>query len=407
MGLDISAHPIDTALFRDRLIPFVQGQGALDDLIERAIALAAVRHRANSWGLGAYKVQSAFTDAQSEAAPKVVHKYERPVSQPSMIGRLFGAKAKTVTESYEAPERVPGLPGFDTDLAIWGRPFFIVADDEVTALADFERYLALAGPGEAAVDVLGQEMIARMEAMRTRLPADAHPAVLAAARAFPPFPQVAQADSESRFSAARTERALRRQIETLRDIYAARGTTKTFDIEDNEGEDEEGGERWVRVDTGSKPLPLPTANELLPSLPHGIVGFASALLPGWMNRGSNHASHLLEMIGVKTRDLIETPEPLFAPLVKAEPRVGEALRTTIHDNFSLGGYVPPEKVAAFVDVLEKHKHELSRAYYPDEAPDFISIDYSKIIEPARYALKHGYGYLEAAEVYSAPLGVMN
>lgn len=407
MGLDISAHPIDTALFRDRLVPFVQGQGAVDDLIERAVALAAVRHRANSWGLGAYNVQRAFTDAQREAAPKVVHSYERPVSQPSLLGRLFGAKAKTVTESYEAPDPVPGLPGFDTDLAIWGRPFFIVADDEATTLADFERYLALAGQGEAAVDVLGQEMIARMEAMRVRVPTDAHPAVLAAARNFPPFPQVAQPDGESRFSAPRTERALRKQIETLRDIYAARGTKKTFDLEENEGDEEEGGGRWVRVDTGSDPLPLPTADELLPSLPQSMVGFASALLPGWMNRGSNHASLLLDMIGVKTRGLIETPEPLFAALVKAEPRIGEALHDTIHDNFSLGGYVPPEKLAAFVETLEKHRHELSRAWYPDEAADFVSVDLIKIIEPARYALKHGYGYLEAAEVYSAPLGVMN
>jgi len=247
MGLDISAHPIDTALFRDRLIPFVQGQGALDDVIERAVALAAVRYRANSWGLGAYNVQRAFTDAQGEAAPKVVHQYERPVSQPSMLGRLFGAKAKTVTESYEAPERVPGLPDFDTDLALWGRPFFIVADDEATALADLERYLALPAQSEAAVDALCQEMIARMEAMRTRLPADTNPAVLAAARAFPPFPQVAQPDGESKFSAARTERALRKQVETLRDIFAARGTKKTFDLEGNEDADEEGGERWVRV----------------------------------------------------------------------------------------------------------------------------------------------------------------
>lgn len=408
MGLDISAHPIDTALFRERLIPFVEGRGAVDDLIERAVALAAVRHRANAWGLGAYKVQSAFADAQSEAAPKVVHQYERPVSQPSILGRLFGAKAKTVAESYEAPDRVPGLPGFDTDLAIWGRPFFIVADNEATTLADLERYLALADQGEAGVDVLGQEMIARMDEMRARLPADAHPAVLAAARAFPPFPQVAQPDGESRFSATRTERALRKQIETLRDIFAARGTKKTFNLEQgDEGEDEDGGERWVQVDTGADPLPSPTADELLPGLPHGIVGFASALLPGWMNRGSNHASHLLNMIGVKTQGLIETPEPLFAPLIKAAPRTGEALRTTIYDNFSLGGYVPPERVAAFVETLEKHKHELSRAWYPDEAADFISADFIKLIEPARYALKHGYGYLEAAEVYSAPLGVMN
>lgn len=409
MGLDISAHPIDTALFRDRLIPFVQGQGDLDDLIQRAVALAAVRHRAGSWGLGAYNVQSAFADAQRNAAPTVTHSYEKPVSQPSLLGKLFGAKAKTVTESYEAPDRVPGLPDFDTDLAIWGRPFFIVADDEPTALADFERYLALAGQGDDAVDVLGGEMIARMEGLRTRIPADTHAAVLAAARAFPPFPQVARPDGEARFSGARAERSLRKQLQSLREIFAARGTERTFNVDEmqEDEEDDEGGERWVRVDTGATERPPPTADDLLPSLPHSIVGFASALLPGWMNRGSNHASFLLDKIGVKTRGLIDTPEALFAPLVKAAPRVGADLRTTIFDNFSLGGYVPPEKMSAFVEILEQRKHELSRAWYPDEAANFVSPDFVKIIEPARYALKRGYGYLEAAEVYSGPLGMMN
>jgi hypothetical protein len=183
MGLDISAHPIDTAVFRDRLIPFVQGQGSLDDLIERAVAIAAVSHRANSWGLGAFRAEMDFAEAQRNAAPRTMQRYERPGREPSFIAKMFGAKAKPVVEEFEAPERTPGLPGFDSDLAVWGRPFFIVADDAETALADFERYMALIGEDGAAIDALAHEMIARMEALRARIPADAHPDVLAVARA--------------------------------------------------------------------------------------------------------------------------------------------------------------------------------------------------------------------------------
>lgn len=406
MGLDISAHPIDTALFRDRLIPFVQGHGALDDLIERAVAVAAVSHHVNSWGLGAYNVQRAFTGVQRDAAPVVRHAYEKVVSEPNLLAKLFGAKAKTVTEHCEAPDRVPGLPGFDTDLAIWGRPFFIVADDEATALADFERYLALIGQNAEAVDPIAREMIARMEAMRARIPTDTHAGVLAAARAFPDFSTVAKPDGEAAFNAARVERAYRKQVQSWRDIFAARGTKQTFNVDevDQDEESDEGGERWVQIAGDQRPPP--TADELLPSLPHNIVSFAAALLPGWMNRGSNHASFLLDKIGVKTGGLIETPAPLFAPLVKMAPKVGDGLRTTIHDNFSLGGYVAPENVAAFVELLETHKRELSRAW-GDHYGDALSPDYIKIIEPARYALKRGFAYLEAAEVYSGPLGMMN
>ena len=406
MGLDISAHAVDTALFRDRLIPFVQGKGALDDLIQRAVAVAAISHRANAWGLGAYNVESAFTNAQRDAAPTVVHTYQKTVSEPSLLAKLFGAKAKTVPDQYEAPDRVPGLPGFDTDLAIWGRPFFIVADDEATALADFERYLALVGQNSDLVDPIGREMIARMEAMRARIPADTHPGVLSAARAFPAFPTLAKPDAEHVFNAARAERTFRKQVQSWRDIFAARGTRQTFNVDDVDQDEESdgGGERWVRVDGNERPDP--TADELLPSLPHSIVGFAAALLPGWMNRGSNHASFLFDKIGVKTRGLIETPEPVFAPLIKEAAAVGASLRATIYDNFSLGGYVAPANVPAFVELLDKHKYELSQAW-GDDCDGALSSDYIKIIEPARYALKHGFGYIEAAEVYSAPLGIMN
>jgi hypothetical protein len=38
---------------------------------------------------------------------------------------------------------------------------------------------------------------------------------------------------------------------------------------------------------------------------------------------------------------------------------------------------------------------------------FMAEDYIKVLEPATYALKKGFGYLEAAEIYSGPLGWAN
>jgi hypothetical protein len=221
---------------------------------------------------------------------------------------------------------------------------------------------------------------------------------------------VIQPDQEWQFSAERAERGYRRQIQFWRDIFAARGTEQTFNVdeweedEEDEPADERGG-RWISLDDDDEQRDQPTANELLPALPQSMVSFASALLPGWMNRGNNHASFLFDKIGVKASDLFETPEALFAPLVKQAPVMAEALSSTISGNFELGGYVPPQKVAAFVERLEKHKIALSTAW--GEGATELSPDYIKIIEPARYALKHGYGYLEAAEVYSGPLGMMN
>ena len=76
MGYDTSYHAVDLPLIQTRLLPYVSGQGSIDDLVEQALLLSKVRFRANAWGLG----------------------------------------------SKDFPAREPFLH-------VWGRPFFIVGDD--------------------------------------------------------------------------------------------------------------------------------------------------------------------------------------------------------------------------------------------------------------------------------------
>jgi hypothetical protein len=154
------------------------------------------------------------------------------------------------------------------------------------------------------------------------------------------------------------------------------------------------------------------ASDYLPMLPLRMAGFAAELLPGWMSRGYGFATSLFDKIGVKTSHLFETPEPLFRDLVKAAPAVRDGLNTTIVENFCLGGYVPPQKMKAFVDLLIKHERAMVLAFHQGPVPTaeqmkFMAEDYIKILEPATYALKKGFGYLEAAEIYSGPLGWAN
>jgi hypothetical protein len=58
MGFDISSHPMDVSLIQTRILPYLRGQGNLDDLITEAVRLAKVRFRANAWGLGLVQLQS-------------------------------------------------------------------------------------------------------------------------------------------------------------------------------------------------------------------------------------------------------------------------------------------------------------------------------------------------------------
>lgn len=153
------------------------------------------------------------------------------------------------------------------------------------------------------------------------------------------------------------------------------------------------------------------AREYVRNLPLQMAGFAAELLPGWMSRGYGFASSLFDKIGVKAR-VFETPEPLFKDLVAVVPEMRVALHSTITENFILGGYVPPQNMQSFVDLLKKHERDLILAFHKGPPPTadqmrFMAEDYIKVLEPATYALKKGYGYLEAAEIYSGPLGWAN
>jgi hypothetical protein len=399
MGLDISAHAVDAALFRDRLEPFLLDRAPIDDLIDRAAEIRAARTRANAWGLAVTELSHELHAAQRAVAKTTT--ITRVVRGKGLAGlaRLFGAKAKV--ETVEVPETTPGLPGFDTDREVWGRPFFIVGADSAQVIADLDRYLAAAARGEAAVDALVREMLARLDDARTaQLPGLAeHMADTIRAAPLLTTLQLKEpvAEEGEDFDVGRYKAAVARQAETWRTAIEAADLDATIEIETDFGPQET------------------SMRDLQAGLPLELASFAASLMPGWMGRGRVYATALLEKIGAPWSDLFEEPAPLFRRLIERAPAVRDRLASTITDNFSLGGFAPPEKVGALVERLEANREALIFAWVePEERPHLtdayveqLSTDYLKIIEPARYALKHGYGYLEAAEIYSGFLGAMN
>lgn len=85
------------------------------------------------------------------------------------------------------------------------------------------------------------------------------------------------------------------------------------------------------------------ASELVGSISYEIVNLAAQVLPSWQSRGRVWPTALFERIGVDVSHVFETPAALFADLLRDFPMLQEKMRTTIHFNYSLGGYVPPEK----------------------------------------------------------------
>ena len=399
MGLDTSAHPVDVALFRDRLVPFVKEGKPIDDVIARAARMAVLAARAADWRFAAQRFSMDLRKAQEDVVPKVTERYTVPGRNTTFFERLLGRKAPEVVKEYERPEFVPGLAGYDSDLAAWGRPFFMPMGDVARVVELYERYLA--AEDQTAIDALGRAMVGELSANGLNFPKDTRAAVIQATKALMPFEKhirpMQGEGAEPPLTLAQQQRRLKRETELWRVIFQGRDSDAPLPAEYAEGRD---------ID------PETPAREFLVNLPLQMAGFAAELMPGWMSRGYGYASSLFDKIGVKASHVFETPEALFKDLVKAAPAVGQMLNETIVENFCLGGYVPPQKMQTFVDMLTKHRREMVLAFDdgPEPTPEqfaMMEADYLKILEPATFALKQGYGYLEAAEIYSAPLGMAN
>lgn len=399
MGYDISNHAIDVAFIRERLIPFVMGRGTIDDLadhIDSATRLSLIAHRANTWGLRTMQLDHAIHAAQREVGVPRPLPPAPPPKPPRLTlwQRLTGARPASPSPAPASAMtwvRTSGIPGFDSDLSVWGRPFFIVAENADESLREFDAYMQV---GEDDVDAIAKRMLGRLDAMRGRIDPRCDPEVVAALDGFYPLeahlPQLDPAD------AAIPDRAsvrahIERKLLLMQRFWAER--TSDDPIED---------------DLLEEPV---APSDYIESLPFDIINLASQALPGWMGRGHVWPTRLFDKIGVKVHHLFETPESLFQDLVREHKPLRGGFYSTIPCNYSLGGYVPPEKVDAFIALLEKHRNDLILAWSDSKDPagidDMLAADYTKIFEPALLARRNGHGFLEAAEVYSGFMGAMN
>jgi len=402
MGLDTSAHPVDEALFRERLVPFVKDGKPIDDLIARAARMSVASSRAATWRFSAQNFSWKVREAQEAVVPTVTERYSEPARKANFFESVFGIKPPMQEKTFTHPERVPGLAAVDNDLASFGRRFFMPVEGTERVLALYDRYLKTETGGEPAVDAIAREIVAELSANALNFPAGTRPAVIEATKAMLPFEKrilpVRGEEDGPALTAAQHAKRFERETQLWRFVFLNRDSGRSLpeEFQDPDGD----GDRGV------------PASDYLPMLPLRMAGFAAELLPGWMSRGYGFATSLFDKIGVKASHVFETPEPLFKELVKAAPATRQGLNTTIVENFCLGGYVPPQKMKAFVDLLIQHERAMVLAFHKGPAPTaeqmkFYAEDYIKILEPATYALEKGLGYLEAAEIYSGPLGWAN
>jgi hypothetical protein len=331
--MDVSFHPVDVALFHERLIPFVRGQGAIDDLVAEAVRVTLVTQRANAWGLAVL----ALWNRESE--------------------RRYQEKSARRSSAALKPARVPKK--FDADLHVWGRPFFITVDDPVDVSEAVDRYLTADYPG--GVDALAREML-------RYLGPDLEKHVKPRRR------DLAPPDAEG------VGQALRGTMELFRQAY--RNLPRGEPVLDPDGEHHEPDELLAH------------------SFPLSALAFAARIRPGWMAQGYVWPSYLFEQAGFNPWRHFQKAKPLFGPLLKEVPGLGRGLERTLICNYMVGGYVPAKKVPAFRRAVQKKRQALG-------APTDCDSDVGKILEAAYDAERRGLAFLEAAEVYSGIMGILN
>lgn len=388
MGFDISNHPVDVRFIRHRLIPAVRRQAEVGGFLDRAAQMAAVAHRANHWGLRVTSLNSEIVTRQIDASPPRAAPTVAQSSKSGWISRLFKARPAAAPRVRD----VTGLPNFDSDLSVWGRPFFISARGTDDALEVLGRYMNCAAGDLDAIDTIARSQLELIEAGRGERPANVLPQAWDIVLQFIPLLAHLPPREEEQPEPA----AIREHLASRLDLMQAVWTQRLSD----------------------EPLEHPCLMEperaamLARTLPHEIIGLAAQGLPGWMGRGYAWPTELFRKIGVKVSHVFETPAALFAELLEDMPALEEGFHRTITSNFTLGGYVPPERIPELKALLLRHRRELILAWnkakdVSDTEVEAMSADFQKILEPVVLAERNGYGFIEAAEVYSGFMGAMN
>ncbi len=360
MAHDYSCQPVDVSMIRDRIVPYIMGQVKIDDLLDQAAGNVITRYRANSWGQGVFGVE------------------------------------QSLIEKLEHAENA-GLPGFESDLHVAGRPFFNICEDMDDSFEVMEAYLKLSGQPVENVDEVALSMISVLNDYQDQLDSGLSDDAWDIVNSCYPIEHVLVREDEG-FDNHRSEiRAmLDNPLSILREAF------------DNLGK---GPINIVLHGVESEVIPEDVISQVF----FECISFSSNIIPGWMGHGRYWPTRLFEEIQVNVSHIFERPTSLFAPIVEKVPYLEAYLETSIVEDYSVGGYVPPEKMGAFIKLLDKYRNDLIFVWEEKKREEAVYVDmplklkapFLKIYEPAVYAERNGYGFIEASEIYSATNGALN
>ncbi|MFB7724837.1 hypothetical protein [Nocardia sp. NPDC056100] len=301
-----------------RVLPYIAGYGDdrdLDDLIRFGVEQAKVRFRANAWGLGA--MQAIGHDS-----------------------------------------------GFDAQLYVWGRPYFVTAQSPEDVAETVLQY------NRCTPDQVDQLAMHQLSILDSRLPGRVRP------------------DTEGRLPA---------------DQHLAEGISGKVVLLRNA----------VRALRAGQPFTKPNGEQSHPgevltgNLQFVLVEFLANILPGWIQRGKAWPT-LLEREAELTGYSGLVDNSALLGLLRTEfPALEWEANYTIPTNYEIGGFVSPPAVQLTRHWLARNADELLELGEDDDDRDFYRVAMRKTDEALALAARIGGAFVEAAEVYIPMEGSMN
>jgi len=244
----------------------------------------------------------------------------------------------------------------EPDLHLHGRPFLITegSADRVALLVD--EYLKASGP--AAVKSLVLEQLVRLD------------------------PEMGSGIEPEDPEDASNRMIFRREL-----LSSLKGL---FDLAQAARQ----GDHWG-TDGGDR---LPAADLLPRELPWLAVDLHSRCVPFWIGRNVDGLETVCRAAGVDSPDCMTPAWRLFSRACEEFPALREALGFELKSERSVGAMVSPDRIPDLISFLSAAGSKIIQAATQHGEGKTCATLLRKIRECARYAERHGMGYLEAAGV---------
>ena len=338
----VSFHPIDLAFFDELIAPLVAGRKVNPE----TFLLRAAIQRRNGWVARRFAV----------AIEQLAASFEAPKPDPtaSPWQRLRANLERIDHRPDETARRA--ARGFDPDLHLDGRPFFIVEGSAEKVATAVDAYAA--ADSEAAVARIARNQIALIHA---ELAHEVEPA------------DIPELGSDLGYRGDLL--GLLQQIHEL--ARSAR----------------EGG-TWVDGDAAPKP-----ATDVLPhELPWRAVSMHSRIAPFWIARDVDGLETICRAAGVRAPDCLAPAWRVYAGACEAYPALKESLGLEVRRARDVGAFVAPGDVGQLLAFLGDHGARIIGAATRGGEGAMATSLLRKIKECAVYAQRHGFGYLEASGI---------